>query len=464
MAAARVAPLVAMLLLATTTAWTPARLAAPSIFTGRRTSFPVVCSAPSDDAPLANLTPPSDLTPPEVNDELIEQVRAMVWRTAEPSLASELREEQRGAFVTTLRRLVAMHEAQEAAAVDEEEAAAALGQAELDAAIAPQLPLLMMRGFPTLVRTALSQVKTPAQQRALLAMNTYMVGLYTEVADKIGDLQWQQLNKLRELCDAAMDGGTPRKFSARNSRRAILGAQFSRRISHTRRAPLPLPGTEALADAAEAMGDALDTDFVNYLNAAVDEEERRLVKSGIRPERIGGPILPELVGSAIEGANDGQEVVEGAAAIESLPPPPAPAAAASRLPEPGARPGDDALAERKDGDGGPLAAQRWLLVLRLVRQGVYATLARDYEDDVRQLRQILALGSAESRRELTVRTLLALPDEERAHFAATVGRIAGNLAVGRDARDAELHAKVSEVQAHVDAYQTMYAAGEGSPL
>ena len=70
----------------------------------------------------------------------------------------------------------------------------------------------------------------------------------------------------------------------------------------------------------------------------------------------------------------------------------------------------------------------------------------------------------ESRRELTVRTLLALPDEERAHFAATVGRIAGNLAVGRDARDAELHAKVSEVQAHVDAYQTMYAAGEGSPL
>ena len=69
------------------------------------------------------------------------------------------------------------------------------------------------------------------------------------------------------------------------------------------------------------MGDALDTDFVNYLNAAVDEEERRLVKSGIRPERIGGPILPELVGSAIEGANDGQEVVEGAAAIESLPPP-----------------------------------------------------------------------------------------------------------------------------------------------
>ena len=234
MAGARVAPLVAMLLLATTAAYTPARLACPSVFSGRRTSFPAVCSAPSDGAPLANLTPPSDLTPPEVNDELIEQVRAMVWRTAEPSLASELREEQRGAFVTTLRRLVAMHEAQEAAAVDEEEAAAALGQAELDAAIAPQLPLLMMRGFPTLVRTALSQVKTPAQQRALLAMNTYMVGLYTEVADRIGDLQWQQLNKLRELCDAAMDGGTPRTFSAHIFFGAILGA-----LSHPRRAPHP---------------------------------------------------------------------------------------------------------------------------------------------------------------------------------------------------------------------------------
>ena len=85
MAAARLAPLVAMLLLATTAAYTPARRAA-KVFTGRRTSFPIVCSAPSDDAPLANLTPPSDLTPPEVNDELIEQVRA--WCGGRPSRRS----------------------------------------------------------------------------------------------------------------------------------------------------------------------------------------------------------------------------------------------------------------------------------------------------------------------------------------------------------------------------------------
>ena len=64
------------------------------------------------DALAAAPVPPSRAQPARTA-KVIEQVRAMVWRTAEPSLASELREEQRGAFVTTLRRLVAMHEAQE---------------------------------------------------------------------------------------------------------------------------------------------------------------------------------------------------------------------------------------------------------------------------------------------------------------------------------------------------------------
>ena len=48
--------------------------------------------------------------------------------------------------------------------------------------------------------------------------------------------------------------------------------------------------------------------------------------------------------------------------------------------------------------------------------------------------------------------MLAMSEDQHASFAKTVGRISDNLAVPRDARDAEIHSKVVEVREWVRAY------------
>ena len=93
-----------------------------------------------------------------------------------------------------------------------------------------------------------SRVRTVAQHAALLALTQYMGGVYEEMSGKLGDLQWQQLQKLRELCDAANDGGT-----------------------------------EQLMETAVLMKEELDTDFCNYLNFAIEQEEKRLEEAGLEP-------------------------------------------------------------------------------------------------------------------------------------------------------------------------------------
>jgi hypothetical protein len=60
------------------------------------------------------------------------------------------------------------------------------------------------------VRTALVSVRTVGARDALLALSEYVLGAQQEVADALSDLQWRQQQKLRELCDAALDGGTDR--------------------------------------------------------------------------------------------------------------------------------------------------------------------------------------------------------------------------------------------------------------
>jgi len=69
----------------------------------------------------------------------------------------------------------------------------------LDAKLAAQLPLLMRPEFGQFMRTALDKVRAPTQQLALLELNRYVLGAYEEVADGVVDLQWTQINKLREL-------------------------------------------------------------------------------------------------------------------------------------------------------------------------------------------------------------------------------------------------------------------------
>ena len=75
------------------------------------------------------------------------------------------------------------------------------------------------------------------------------------------------------------------------------------------------------------------------------------------------------------------------------------------------------------------------------------------------MRYIIGLRSAESRRHLTFSTLLQMSEEQQEHFANTVERISGNLEVQRNARDAEIHAKVVEIKAHIEAYHRGYGRG-----
>ena len=51
--------------------------------------------------------------------------------------------------------------------------------------------------------------------------------------------------------------------------------------------------------------------------------------------------------------------------------------------------------------------------------------------------------------------------ERQAQFANTVSRVVDNLAVARNARDAELHAKVTEVQEQLEEFGTDYGGGGG---
>ena len=53
-------------------------------------------------------------------------------------------------------------------------------------------------------------MRTPRQQRALLLLNQYVTGAYEEMADKVVDMQWLQLQKLRDLCEAAMEASSSR--------------------------------------------------------------------------------------------------------------------------------------------------------------------------------------------------------------------------------------------------------------
>ena len=115
----------------------------------------------------------------------------------------------------------------------------------LDPLVAPKLPLLLLAGYPHLMRQALvqvhtrvsnprfeggvagltaappwrarlwhpvapsSQVRSASEKRAMLVLNNYVIGVYEEMGDALEQMQWRSLATLRDLCDAAMEGGAP---------------------------------------------------------------------------------------------------------------------------------------------------------------------------------------------------------------------------------------------------------------
>ena len=426
-----------------------------------------------------------------ISKELLQSVKSELWRTSEASL-EELASEQCAVIAKVLGPIAALDVGGGASSppgslppLDAETEAA------LNAIVAPHLPVLLGRSFPQAARAVLPSIRTESERGALLALSQLVVSAQQEVADALALLQWRQQLKLRELCDAASDGGT-----------------------------------ERLAEMAEAMREELDTDFCNYLNAAIDEEEARLRARGAEPfvpkptaygsggdglfslpadlmeeereeqalaraeaarlralrpagdERkqlaspdgggstgAGGSPWDALSAAAAVGGGDSQEPTDeasgearreargraeeeaawgaGASPEEASDEPPAlPSGWRSELsrdpnlngppsvgPQGGAGEGEgeggrdsgsgpgggaaggsgaaseggSALAERTQD---PREEQRWLLVLRLVRQGVYAMLATDYEEDVKQLRYIIGLAAPDVRARALLHTLM----------------------------------------------------------
>ena len=466
---------------------------------------------------------------PLVTKETLDQVRAELYRTSVDDAPINEQRDLIGSLLGPIEEVLVQQQQSSDAG-------------PLNAVVAPHLPVLLGRSFPLAARAALQGglIRTEGERAALLALSEYVMEAQREIAEALEELQWRQQQKLRELCDAATDGGT-----------------------------------ERVLELAEAMRSELDTDFCNFLNFAIEQEEARLVTAGatpfVPPSIVGGQApaalvaeeaaaqaaaaaagvgralgagaddededggggsgsgqqwqqvidgvttpwgavpgdlsAPQLAGvsdadfaaaataataaaqaaaAATEGAaaedawaDDEEEVVpavspgsEGSSSsgwrIEEQPPPSwmstaaaeganGAVAAAAAAPAPAPSP-PSVLASARE-----VEQQQWLLVLRLVRQGVYALLARDYQDDVKHLRYIIGLTSAQARLELTQSTMLAMSAEQQAKFEKTVERIAANLSVQRDARDLEIFTKVKEVQAHVKNYHRGYggAGGQG---
>jgi hypothetical protein len=312
--------------------------------------------------------------------------------------------------------------------------------ASLNAVVAPHLPVLLGASFPMAARDVLGTLRSEDERTALLSLSRFVMGVQAEVGVALQELQWRQQQKLRELCDASTDGGT-----------------------------------ERLAELAQAMRDELDTDFCNYLNYAIEQEEERIRTEGATPFE---PPLPPYAGGGVSSLPPGmreeleeeerQARMDAAQMGQQLEPMPerrslpgsggdgggggggagtvsprqsdawsrlvegvempwggAPATnggeggSGNELPEAtaGQAPGDAAAAADEEemqlapvpeapppvaasqaavpsglaavqsggqlaGNGAirsPVEGQQWLLVLRLVRQGVYSMLAKDYQ-------------------------------------------------------------------------------------
>jgi hypothetical protein len=142
---------------------------------------------------------------------------------------------------------------------------------------------------------------------------------------------------------------------------------------------------------AEVMRAELDTAFCNFLNEAIEQEEARLRALGLEPVPEPKPYFASLKddGRAAGGEEDDESGQNGpgqwpgtSAALEAA----AQAVALRKQQQPEGGGG---------GAVGGIEAQQWLLVLRTVKRGVYALLAKDRDDDIKQVRQGADGGTGE---------------------------------------------------------------------
>ena len=442
---------------------------------------------------------------PVVNRETLSRVQADLYRTSDAAIAdpAKLIQEQTQLIKSLIGKII--EDPEGPSKVSE------MGEAVLNRLVAPELPLLLGRSFPLAARSALGSIKTEEERTALLALSQFVLGVQQEVSEALVELQWRQQQKLRELCDAATEGGT-----------------------------------ERVLELAEAMREELDTDFCNFLNFAIEEEEKRLEASGQvpfeAPPQIYGGAAPSAAAleeerqeqlevaarsgdySALQGSSEGpslpgggppeeqsgvserqadawRRIVDGvetpwdagggmgsdavSAEVDradqggwklitdedvglGMVSSDADGAASAAVGSNELTPSGSSISTPSDGEGATAngsgsadtaAEQQWLLVLRLVRRGVYNLLAKDYQDDVKHIRLIIGLNSPSAREQLTRSTLLSMNEEQQTHFQDTLQRIGDNLSVQRNAKDLELFNKVGEVRAYVQEYFTDYGGG-----
>jgi len=449
---------------------------------------PVKVETPVTPARETPVTPAreSPLTPvrPSLSKDMLSKVQSELYR-ATNTPAADLIVEQRKVIVSLLSAIEEELPQEEPDPKKEEfgKQTAALTKA-LDRVLAPHLPVLLARSFPMAAREVLGNIETEGQRAALLALAEYITGVHTEITDKLEENQELQHQKILALCAAAQEGGD-----------------------------------DALIQRAQIMKDKLDNDFINYLNYAIHQEKLKLKAKGIKPHQP----VPGIYG--VLGLDDEQkeaiedeqkrsrrllkknglkhDVVEKGDTAH-LEDDYDPAAAFGILPGTGGNeweqivggtkvldaPKEQELAQQAEAHAALKAsqqeeeeeedevidvnkqyvpkvpkkveAQQGLLILQLVKQGVYELLATGVRDDVAHIRYIIGMDTPEARQELTRTTLLKMPAEEQEHFQETLKRITENLAFPRNDRDRELHEKVRELGDYVRQYHEDFGKPGGS--
>ena len=128
----------------------------------------------------------------------------------------------------------------------------------------------------------------------------------------------------------------------------------------------------------------LDSDFCNFLNEAIEQEEGRLRGRGIKPVPEPGPYVTPLDDEKEKNASwkAGHDEEEGSG--------PAQWPGTSAALEEAARAVASRKGQEEDQDGvvvgSSIDEQQWLLVLRTIKRGVYALLAKTKDDDIKQVR------------------------------------------------------------------------------
>ena len=205
-------------------------------------------------------------------------------------------------------------------------------------------------------------------RRALKRVNDFALACAEELAEMVVAAEQQQLEKIRRICEVAMDD---------------MGK---------------LPETVA------SMKPLLDKDFVAYINYAIDRERARISGGGGATTTAGG-------GGAFEDSFEGGGVGIDGGRLRS-----------------GADEGMAGTAGRGLGLDPDREPTPWLQVLGIVKAGCYAELGKALRADVTALSYVLRMPTPGTRRALLEKTIDTMPAWDVRAFHATASNVVARFA------------------------------------